>query len=116
MGSIYDASCDCGFEKDVKVGGGRESFHKNSVFPFYCATCGMVSVNVAKLKPECTSTDCPKCGTPDAVQYGVSPVSKKTGSVALKWGNRQAKASGNLCPSCKKMTLKFSSSPSVLFD
>lgn len=74
MGSTHRTHCECGFENEVTVGGGRRTFLEDSKFPFYCATCGIVSVNIAKLAPGDTPP-CPKCGGPDICQYGKSPTS-----------------------------------------
>ena len=46
MGSVNRVSCECGYTSTVMVGGNRETIHEKSVFPFYCKTCGIVSVNV----------------------------------------------------------------------
>ena len=128
MGSIHEASCECGFQKEVTVGGGRHSFRDKSSFPFYCTHCGMVNVNVAQLADGITETSCPTCGAAGAVQYGVPPVSMhdtrpklvnfrvRKKQAALQWWKREASESGHLCPACHKMTLKFSLMPSILFD
>ena len=48
MGSIRNVACPCGFKAPVTVGGSMRHFHEDSRFPFYCETCGIVDVNVAK--------------------------------------------------------------------
>lgn len=123
MGSIHEASCACGYTTNVTIGGGRYNFHEKSLFPFYCMHCGLVHVNTALLNKQSTVTECPKCGDPNATQYGVAPVSRQTAlntqrttSFALEWGSRKAAKAGNLCPACRKMTLKFSDTPDLLFD
>ena len=45
MGSFHKASCSCGFETSVVVGGNRETFMQESTFPFYCEKDGLISVN-----------------------------------------------------------------------
>lgn len=132
MGSIHEARCECGFQRQVTVGGGRHSFREKSMFPFYCAHCGMVDVNVAQVPDSKTKTLCPTCGAADTIQYGVPPVSlhalrpnlkkfwqKQSSSkeqAALQWGSREASESGHICPACHNMTLTFSMMPSILFD
>ena len=125
MGAVHSAFCKCGFTKEVTVGGSRQTFRLNSLFPFQCKNCGIVEVNTANLNNECFVTPCPLCGDPEATQYG-SPTSKwggiklgkksATAQTALQWGSRKAPATGNLCPECKQMTLQFSSMPSIMFD
>lgn len=141
MGSSHRAHCQCGFDTNVTVGGGKYTFKEDSQFPYYCGSCGIVSVNIAKLKID-DQPPCPKCGGADVHQYGKHPVSipvaepqpasrwdatKKwltnyptapTVSVnrrALQWGAWETNELDNLCPACKKMTLVFSV-VSVMFD
>ena len=74
MGATHQAHCECGFKTEVTVGGSRHTFNEDSQFPYHCASCGLVSVNIAKL----TTGDkppCPKCGGTDICQYGRPPVS-----------------------------------------
>lgn len=125
MGAVHSAFCKCGFTKEVTVGGSRQTFRSNSLFPFHCKNCGIVEVNITSLKNDCFVTPCPLCGDPEATQYG-APTSKwlgiklgkkpKEAQTALQWGNREAPATGNFCPECKQMTLQFSSMPSIMFD
>jgi hypothetical protein len=74
MGSTHRAHCICGFQAEVTVGGGGRTFDDESKFPYLCETCGLVSVNIAKLVPG-DSPPCPKCGGSNVCQYGKSPVS-----------------------------------------
>lgn len=67
MGSTHRAHCECGFNAEVTVGGGR-TFKEESKFPYHCASCGIVSVNIAKLVPG-ESALCPKCGGSDIYHY-----------------------------------------------
>lgn len=135
MGSVHTATCECGFASDVTVGGGRRTFLEQSKFPFYCQRCGLVGVNVAKLSDKVVSTACPQCESDGATQYGVRPVSvhdmrwkprwfweiwKKDEppppDSVLSWGGRGATEAGHRCPACRKMTLKFSRFPKLMFD
>lgn len=130
MGSICKARCSCGYEQELVIGGGRQSFLEDSRFPFYCVSCGIVSVNVARLPDRVTELNCPKCKSYTAIQYGVPPVSvhdfspkgwrfwrsEPTVEPQIQWGSRQASEDGHICPECKKITLKFSKDPGILFD
>ena len=141
MGSTHQAHCQCGFDTKVTVGGGRRTFQEDSQFPYYCATCGIVSVNIAKLKID-DQPPCPKCGATEVHQYGRHPASiplvnsppasrwdatkkwltnyppeaaARANRTALQWGQWEAYELDNLCPACKQMTLVFSP-VSVMFD
>ena len=134
MGSVHRAYCECGFSEDVTIGGGRHHFLTNSSFPFYCNACGLVSVNIAPLPDDAIKTTCPKCGESDCTQYGIPPVSlvdlrpkpwwkfqrkdhsDAQESAAITWGNREATEKGHICPKCKKMSMRFSNMPSLMFD
>lgn len=74
MGSTHRVHCECGFDTQVTVGGGGRTFMEDSKFPFHCATCGIVSVNIAKLASE-DSPPCPRCSGSDMCQCGKSPAS-----------------------------------------
>ena len=64
MGSVYQASCNCGFSTRVKVGGNMKDFRKFSYFPFYCSRCGIVNVNFRN-----EPLSCPTCFSKEIVQY-----------------------------------------------
>ena len=74
MGSTHQAHCKCGFKTEVTVGGSRATFLETSEFPYYCANCGIVSVNIAKLKTG-DNPPCPTCNGAEIHQYGLPPVS-----------------------------------------
>jgi len=110
MGSLHKASCDCGFETEVDVGGSRQSFATNSTFPHYCESCGVVDVNVKLDK-----ISCPKCHSENIHQYGSEKASDlkliQTNTYPILQNfNRKAFQNGNLCPKCKNFTLVFHSS------
>ena len=112
MGSIRNVACPCGFKSPVTVGGSMRDFLKDSRFPFYCETCGIVDVNVAK-----DDLYCPKCESRDVKQYGIPPISEppliNRGYVSAR--NYQADAKGHLCPACKNKTMEFTLSE-MCFD
>jgi endogenous inhibitor of DNA gyrase (YacG/DUF329 family) len=134
MGSQYEAYCRCGFTTEVTVGGSRSGFLEDSGFPFSCAKCGIVDVNVAKLEDDVYQVICPQCGTDGCTQYGVPPASlhdlrpkswlkrliskedQEPQKVHIQWGDRQASQKGHRCPSCNEMTLEFSQYPTLMFD
>lgn len=132
MGSVHHAKCECGYARDVTVGGGRYTFREKSLFPFYCKLCGVVEVNIALLNDKVLEVPCPSCDAAGTVQYGVPPVSQNDmrpkskkfwqqhepirEQAVLNWRQRAAGESGHICPACRKMTLKFSRMPSLMFD
>ncbi len=135
MGSVHNAVCGCGFATEITVGGARDSFFRDSAFPFLCKDCGLVSVNIAKLANDVYVTSCPQCGARGCTQYGVPPVSlhdlrpkpwrrrimgekehEISSSETITWGSRQATLTGHHCPRCQKMTLEFSKYPDLMFD
>jgi hypothetical protein len=114
MGSLHKASCSCGFETSVVVGGNRETYMEESTFPFYCEEDGLISINFRE-KPY----TCSFCNSIDIKQYGQPPVSLPP-TVEFPWPaiqawDFQAYREGNLCPKCKKMTLIFGGAE-ILFD
>ena len=125
MASVHTASCPCGYNETIAVGGTRASYGDHSTFPFYCQQCGLVSVNIAPFigamrledssnrRRECASPPtCPKCANKKVDQYGVPPASieNATKRVAFQAWNFKAFDKGNLCPACKQMSLVFNSS------
>ena len=113
MGSIRKVACPCGFHSTVIVGGGMRDFREKSTFPFYCESCGLVDLNVAKDK-----LCCPKCNSAEVKQYGIPPISEppliNRGSVS--WDKYKADLKGHLCPDCKKKTMEFLSGGEIMFD
>jgi len=103
MGSIFRATCPCGYERSVVVGAGRDDFQTNSKFPFYCKRCALVDVNI------CTdSLICPECSDSDLVQYGTAPISPDgSQSFYMQWRQYRAGRNGHLCPSCRGLNLSF---------
>ena len=114
MGSIHSANCKCGFKASFSIGGDRATFKTRCFFPFYCETCGLVSVNI-----HARSLFCPQCKSKVVMPYGQPPISlvQKSDqfSPTIQAFRHEANLNGNFCPSCKKMDLVFSS-PDVMFD
>ena len=113
MGSVNRVSCECGYTSTVRVGGNRTTHNEHSVFPFYCKNCGIVSVNIHG-----TTTECPYpwCKSKDIHPYGKEPISQgKDRYPSIQWGEYKAYQNGNLCPECKKFTLKIGGAE-MMFD
>jgi len=113
MGSKHTATCECGYSKEIVVGGSRNSFTTHSYFPYFCKKCGVVDVNV-----EAETIYCPECNSVEVEQYGLSKVSDLSlnqTNQRLQYFSRKAFEDGNLCPKCLKFKMKFSSS-SVIFS
>jgi Zn finger protein HypA/HybF involved in hydrogenase expression len=103
MGSVFDASCPCGFQGSVTVGAGRSDFQTNSKFPFYCDTCGMVSVNISDPTPVC-----PQCQSTQITPYGRSPISPDgSETYFMQWRTYRAGKTGHLCPKCGQHNMVF---------
>jgi RNA polymerase subunit RPABC4/transcription elongation factor Spt4 len=104
MSSDYIANCECGFRKEISVGGLMSTFNEISEFPFFCKSCGLVSVNIAS-----ESLTCPSCKSKEIIQYGDERVSTPTKfNQSLQWGKYQCGRDNHFCPGCKKFTMVFS--------
>ena len=114
MASLHSAYCKCGFDSSVFVGGNRETFLSLSFFPFYCKSCGLVTVNIHADK-----ILCPHCNEKNIYPYGLPPISigkmNENDYPVIQCFRYYAYATGNLCPSCKKMSLAFGHAD-ALFD
>ncbi len=72
MGTAHTAHCICGFKTELTVGGTSRAH--NATFPFYCDTCGLVSVNT-DMVDQGELAKCPVCDGTDVHQYGKAPAS-----------------------------------------
>jgi len=125
MGFTIAANCNCGFKSEFKVGGTRSGFLTTSYFPHYCESCGLVSVNVAKLRPEPTSNEkllsftgikeeaveeplcCPQCRSPDIKIYGKEPmVGSNRCRSTISSGDNYMDELYNFCPSCRRYSMR----------
>lgn len=125
MASVHQASCPCGYNEIITIGGTRAGRHELTTFPYYCQQCGLVSANIADVVGLKISTNfrekwgdffelpsCPECGNKNIDQYGVPPASSAPSVdelVVLQVFHFKAYRTGNLCPACKQMTLVFMS-------
>jgi hypothetical protein len=125
MGFTIAASCKCGYKTEFRVGGTRSGFLTTSYFPHYCESCGLVSVNVARARPEPTPKEkllsftgikeevveeplcCPQCQSQDIKIYGKEPmVDVNRCRSTISWGNDYLDDLYNFCPSCKQYTMR----------
>ena len=110
MGSIHQASCPCGFQQSVTVGGSMSSYKTEARFPFYCQTCGLVNVNICERK-----LSCPECHSHAIKAYGSQAISpQQTSDREVSWASYSAGRAGHLCPKCNHSHLSFDLQ--ILFD
>tara|TARA_B100000315_G_C14547437_1_gene573961 strand:+ start:544 stop:900 length:357 start_codon:yes stop_codon:yes gene_type:complete len=111
MGSIVNAVCKCGYEKELFIGGGMSNFETVCHFPSYCQNCNdLVQTNLYE-----KTVKCPQCKSEKVVAYDQKELISKLGmKVVCCWntfeelGRVIALTNGNyLCPSCSNNRLKF---------
>jgi hypothetical protein len=125
MGFRIVALCGCGYRSEFRVGGTQSSFRTECYFPHYCEKCGLVSVNVAREKPEPIQKEkllglpwtnqaltvkeplcCPECQSPDIKQYGKKPMTRDDQPEAkIRSFDHYMDTNNNFCPCCKLYTL-----------
>ena len=124
MGFKIAASCNCGYETKFRVGGTRSNFQTVNYFPHYCESCGLVSVNVARPRPQLSTKEkllsfigikeekiieplcCPECQSQDIKQYGKKPMTCDDHPEAkIQSFNYSMDTEKNFCPSCKQYTM-----------
>ncbi|NRB58315.1 MAG: hypothetical protein HRU50_00065 [Winogradskyella sp.] len=105
MGSVIKATCGCGYEKDITVGGGRLNFKTTQYFPHYCKTCQeVVSGNLLKEEKLCAS-----CETKDKIPYNNKDlILKKGNGIVFKSFENIITDGLYKCPCTKCDNLKFS--------
>ena len=114
MGMGYSARCKCGYMADFAVGGGMEDFETSAPFPNYCASCGLVEVNLASPTAQ---QRCPSCQSAAVMPYGKPPLSRAPGDSANGDEDDDGvslAALDHFCPRCKSMILRFE--VEMLFD
>jgi hypothetical protein len=108
MGQLVLATCECGFESSVFVGGNRATYLEKSNFPFYCKKDGLISVNYRK------GIQSPHCESTDILEYGKEPVSKvpteRDAFPIIQSFNYKAHRNDHFCPKCKNMSMQFGAS------
>ncbi|HRU06172.1 MAG TPA: hypothetical protein P5137_10430 [Candidatus Brocadiia bacterium] len=113
MGSVVKARCECGFKREMYLGGGMHNFRVHCGFPAWCDACGdMVEVNVL------AGGQCPECKG-RTVPYDTPPMFKREGQdLVFTWSlkdvmdrNLRLTNGEYLCPQCKQFTLHFERGP-----
>lgn len=111
MGQIWEGACEgCGFKQSVVIGGGRETFHKHSVWPVHCRECDDLEATNTCVSP----LRCLKCGSDSVTKYG-DPSISESGPEVVKWGDDRLSSGEHYCPRCQQMKLKFGSNGPRLF-
>lgn len=91
MGSQVCASCTCGYKEKFTVGGSMSSYRTQSYFPFYCAGCGLVSVNVSQDELRCPNnkrheiTQVEKASDVKQMDGKIDPATRKRKQCILEW-------------------------------
>lgn len=119
MGSQVTATCQCGVDASIMIGGGMGNFMTTCYFPCLCEHCRtVVQVNLlAKQKR------CPQCKTTKVTPYDDPTLSECAGErTVASWyieeqlGRELKLMDGNYrCPQCGCMTLRFAGS-GLLWD
>ena len=89
MGTAFQAICTCGYEVRITLGGDRRSFRTHSYFPYRCATCGIVNVNICEKPLRCK-------GGPDHVlfSFGSTFTERLSRNVSNFFSHKSLKAKG----------------------
>ena len=108
MGTIYQAHCGCGFEKELLIGHGFMS-DSPDLFPFLCPTDGLVVINLKNKRLRC-----PRCRRSKLLAYGEPPLSpivardddfrRTLEDAQAGYKRRFFVENGNRCPSCGNMS------------
>jgi DNA-directed RNA polymerase subunit RPC12/RpoP len=120
MGTMLVASCDCGYKKNTTLGGSKIS--RGSNMPYCCKNCSQLVTVDESANDEPL---CPDCGSSNVVSYvaksktaisrhdklteeelKVLGLHKREEVAAFDFPDSLLK-SGNYCPYCKSMNLKF---------
>ncbi len=110
MGSVVKAKCDCGYRREMALGGGMMNFTTLCNFPCYCDTCSdLFEANLFLQK-----ISCPECGGTDTRPYDDDGLCSKRGSPVFSWtaqeklGRELILTNGEyLCPKCGRFSLRF---------
>ena len=114
MGTQVTATCQCGVDTIIMIGGGMRNFMTTCYFPCLCEHCRtVVQVNLlAKQKR------CPQCKTTKVIPYDDPTLSECAGGRTVTSWNMEEQLGRELnltdgnyrCPQCDQMTLRFTDS------
>ncbi len=105
MGSIISAKCNCGFEKEMFLGGGMQNFTTYCNFPVYCEECRILFESNLFDK----EIFCPKCKGTKTIPYDKKCLQRGTPIFEWNIGDKTLTLTdGNyLCPKCGSFTMGF---------
>ena len=104
MADLLEMTCACGYRRRVRTGGLMQTWENEAYWPFHCASCGVVDVNIQ------APLACPSCGATAVSPYGKAPVSLHQDcefAYVQAWDHTACRH-GHLCPACGQHHLKFS--------
>jgi Zn finger protein HypA/HybF involved in hydrogenase expression len=111
MGAAVTATCSCGLEASILIGGGMSNFMDICYFPCQCARCKkVVQVNLLAKRQRC-----PTCRANQPVPYDDPSLTDGSGSNEITSWNIAENLGRTLkltdshyhCPQCGQMTLRF---------
>ena len=104
MGSSVIASCPCGVDEQIMIGGGMMNHETCCLFPCSCDSCNsLVEENILSEKLRC-----PKCKASDLIPYTDPRLEGEKGEhEVVQWGDHSLTNGAYKCPKCKKPTLSF---------
>jgi Zn finger protein HypA/HybF involved in hydrogenase expression len=119
MGTSVTATCPCGKNTEIMIGGGMNNFTKTCYFPCFCGNCH--AVVQANLLDE--QIKCPHCKTNKIIPYDDPKLAGKAGKNIVESWNVEKQLGRKLiltdgkyrCPHCDQITLRFMSGD-VLWD
>jgi|TARA_R110002020_G_scaffold103640_3_gene242852 predicted RNA-binding Zn-ribbon protein involved in translation (DUF1610 family) len=104
MGSQIIATCKCGLNTVVSVGGGRYSSKEIYYVPCLCTHCNsVVQVNFLD-----KSLACLDCGQKNAILYYKTTLEEKKGEKIIFQRDKNLLTDGTyFCPNCERVSLRF---------
>jgi Zn finger protein HypA/HybF involved in hydrogenase expression len=111
MGSVVTATCRCGLELEVLIGGGMKNFTMICYFPCLCEACH----SLAQVNLLAETEECPKCKSKSITPYDDPRLSASPGKRTVAEWNMQERIGRRLvltdgkyrCPACQEMSLEF---------
>jgi len=84
MGTIAEASCECGYQTRMALGGGFNDFTERNAFPYLCEKCSDIVVLNAMDRSPC----CDRCQWAGVVPYSEPSMfqGKPLRRAVLQWG------------------------------